>query len=67
MERYVYAGDSVDIKVRLVFHARRGIEESHLWPKAVHRVEDVGADKWIAPGTCVPLHLNKILLIPLVE
>jgi len=49
--------------IRLIVTRGAAVEESGVGPKLVFRVEDIGADKWIAPGECVPLHRNKMLLI----
>jgi hypothetical protein len=40
--------------VRLLVTRGTEVEESRNCPKLVFRAEDVGADKWIAPGVCCP-------------
>jgi hypothetical protein len=38
--------------VRLIVTRGAAAEKSHKGPKLVFRAEDIGADKWIAPGVC---------------
>jgi hypothetical protein len=41
--------------VRLIVTRGAAVEKSRKGPKLVFRAEDVGADKWIAPGVfCCP-------------
>jgi len=42
--------------IRLIVTRGAAVERSSGGPKLVFRAEDVGADKWIAPGACVLFH-----------